>query len=418
MVLDQTHDAARRSWVATANGHPEFPIQNLPFGVFAREGADHVGVAIGDSILDLTLLEERGVLRPSPEPVFASGSLNAFMDLGPGAWRDTRAALVALLGEGGAPPDGQVLVARNDAAMKLPFFVRSFTDFYASRSHATNVGAMFRDPDKALMPNWLHLPVGYNGRASGVVVSGTDVVRPMGQVLPAGAQAPVFAPTGRLDMEVELGAVIGQPSPRGGRLSVDRAESAIFGYVLLNDWSARDIQVWEYQPLGPFLSKAFATTISPWIVTAEALAPFRAPLPQRSLPLLPYLDSDRPLNLDITLQAELHTAGGAHTRLCRTNARHLYYAPAQMLAHHASSGAPMCTGDLIGSGTISGPDMHSLGSLLEITRNGETPLRLPDGGTRVFLEDGDRISLTGFCDGPYRIGFGTCEGTILPAIAD
>jgi fumarylacetoacetase len=420
MELDSTHDPARQSWVTSANGHDMFPVQNLPFGVFSDSEARHIGVAIGDQILDLTRLEASGVLTPGGDhAVFRDGSLNAFMSLGPGAWRRARRAICDLLTAGAKTPQlAQALVRQDAVRLHLPFFVRSFTDFYASRAHATNVGAMFRDPDKALMPNWLHMPVGYNGRASGVVVSGTDVVRPMGQILPPGATMPVFAPTARLDLELELGAVVGVGTPQGVRIDPLAADESIFGYVLLNDWSARDIQVWEYQPLGPFLSKAFATTISPWVVTRDALAPFRVPMPARAHPLLPHLATDAPQNHDISLEARLVTGQGDAALLCRTNARHLYYSSAQMLAHHASSGAPMCPGDLLGSGTISGPEPGSLGSLLEITKNGTRPLEFPRSGARGFLQDGDRVIITGQCEGPYRIGFGRCEGTILPANPD
>ncbi len=418
MSLDHTHDPTRRSWVTSATSHPEFPIQNLPYGVFERGSDLHIGVAIGDEILDLTVLEQLGYVPELPVPVFAAGELNAFMALGPEQWRYVRHAVFDVLQDGSPPPDAQVLVPQADARMQLPFFVRSFTDFYASRSHANNVGTMFRGPEKALMPNWLHLPVGYNGRASGVVVSGTEVRRPRGQILPDGASAPVFAPSARLDMELELGAVVGMGTLPGQSLSPEEADRSIFGYVLLNDWSARDLQLWEYQPLGPFLSKAFATTISPWVVTRDALAPFRALMPERDRTLLPYLASDAPLGLDVALEATLTPQNGAPVDLCRTNAKYLYYAPAQMLTHLSSSGAPVSSGDLLGSGTISGSDPESLGSLLEITQNGRAPLALPGGQARTFLEDGDTIRLSGACDGAYRIGFGVCEGRIHPAPVD
>lgn len=414
MKLDRTHDPSRKSWVRSANAHPEFPIQNLPFGVFQRGEEAHIGVAIGEDILDLTVLEQLGYLSVDETRYFQGRELNSILEQGPDVWQRLRLVLSDLLDEATAPPEGDVLVAQAEAQMHLPFFVRSFIDFYASRAHAENVGAMFRGADKALMPNWLHLPVGYNGRATGVVVSGTDVHRPVGQVLPPGSDVPVRAPSSRLDMEVELGAVVGLQTAAGELLTPEKADEAIFGYVLLNDWSARDLQVWEYQPLGPFLSKAFATTISPWVVTRAALAPFRAPMPPRAQPLLPYLASDDPLGLDIELTALLEPAGQNPTQLCRTNAKHLYYAPAQMLTHLGSSGAPVCAGDLLGSGTISGPDETSLGSLLEITRNGANPLKLPGGQQRAFLENGDQVTLTGRCEGAYSLGFGECRGTVQP----
>lgn len=301
--------------------------------------------------------------------------------------------------------------------MHLPLFVRSFTDFYSSKEHATNVGAMFRDPNNALMPNWLHIPIGYNGRASTVVASGTPIHRPLGQTKTPTAEAPGFGPCANLDIELELGAIVGTPSRRGEPITVAQAYDMIFGYVLLNDWSARDIQAWEYQPLGPFQSKAFATSISPWVVTRDALEPFRVPTPERINPLLPYLAERQPNNFDINLEVELRPAGTSRaTRISRTNYKFMYYSAAQQLAHHAVSGCAMCTGDLLGSGTISGPTGESLGSLLELTRNGKEPLLLDGGIRRAFLEDGDSLVLSGRADGKgYRVGFGTCEGTILAA---
>jgi fumarylacetoacetase len=336
------------------------------------------------------------------------------------AWRATRRAVADLL-------DGTNSRLRNDAALRarvlvpqasvrlhLPFFVRAFTDFYSSRAHATNVGTMFRGAERALPPNWLHMPIAYNGRASTVVVSGTPVRRPLGQIMAADADGPLVAPTSRLDMEVELGTVIGAPSPMGRPLSTEEADAIVFGHCLLNDWSARDVQTFEYQPLGPFQSKAFATTVSPWIVPADALAPFRVPPPGRAVPLLPYLREDVPRNLDLAIEATLAPEGRAPTVICRTNARHLYYSPAQQIAHHTLSGCAMETGDLLGSGTISGPEPESRGCLLERTWNGRDPVAV-DGGTRTFLQDGETVTITACAEGPVRIGFGACAGTILPA---
>jgi fumarylacetoacetase len=280
-LTDATHDPERRSWVDSANApDSDFPIQNLPWGVFsAGDGPRRVGVAIGEMILDVTALEADGVLEPAPgEQVFARGILNPFMALTPTVWTETRARLADLL-DAATGDRALPLVAQSDARMHLPVFVRSFTDFYASKEHATNVGSMFRDPDNALMPNWLHIPIGYNGRASTVVVSGTEITRPLGQLKGPDDDAPRLGPSAKLDIELELGALVGTATRMGQPLTTAQAEEAIFGYVLLNDWSARDIQVWEYQPLGPFQSKAFATSISPWIVTRDALAPFRHPTP-------------------------------------------------------------------------------------------------------------------------------------------
>ncbi len=418
-LIDPTHDPDRRSWVDSANApDSDFPIQNLPWGVFsAGDGPRRVGVAIGEMILDVTALEADGVIEPAPgQQVFARGILNPFMALTPTVWTETRARLADLL-DAATGDRALPLVAQSDARMHLPVFVRSFTDFYASKEHATNVGSMFRDPDNALMPNWLHIPIGYNGRASTVVVSGTGITRPLGQLKGPDDDAPRLGPSAKLDIELELGALVGTATRMGQPLTTAQAEAAIFGYVLLNDWSARDIQVWEYQPLGPFQSKAFATSVSPWIVTRDALAPFRHPTPPRDLPLLPYLEEATANNFDIHLEIDLAAEGGAPVTVARTNAKHLYYSAAQQLTHHALSGCAMEVGDLLGSGTISGPTPDSLGSLLELTWNGRDPIALPGGQERRFLEDGDTVTLRGWCEGAYRIGFGTCSGTIRPAPA-
>lgn len=415
--LNKTHDPARKSWVTSANdGVTDFPIQNLPMGVFSQAGGPkRVGVAIGDMILDLTALEASGLLSPADEPVFADGVLNPFMALPQPAWSETRATIADLLDADGG--DSTLpLVPQAEATLHLPIFVRSFTDFYASREHATNVGTMFRDPENALMPNWLHIPIGYNGRASTVVASGTPIHRPNGQLKGPQDDAPRFGPSAKLDIELELGAIVGTPNPMGTPVSVTEAYEAIFGYVLLNDWSARDLQVWEYQPLGPFQAKAFGTSISPWVVMREALEPFRAPAPDRATPLLPYLTETAPNNFDIDMIVSLAPAGHAPTVISRTNYKGMYYSSAQQLAHHASSGCAMETGDLLGSGTISGPTPDSFGSLLELTWNGRDKLQV-EGGERAFLEDGDMIDITGWCEGDYRIGFGHCSGQILPARA-
>jgi len=414
-VLDETHDPARRSWIDSANAPDgDFPIQNLPFGVFSESGGERrVGVAIGELILDLTALEAQGRIASGDAPVFAGGSLNPFMARPRSEWTQLRAELARMLDARATDPD-LPLVARSKVDMHLPVRVGGFTDFYASREHATNVGSMFRDPQNALLPNWLHIPIGYNGRASTVVASGTPVTRPLGQLKAPDAEAPSVGPSRKLDIEVELGALVGMPTQMGRPIGTAEAQDSIFGYVLLNDWSARDIQVWEYQPLGPFLSKAFATTISPWVVTSAALEPFRRDAPERERPLLPYLREATPNNLDIEITATLAPRGGPPVQILRTNASGLYYSAAQQLAHHTLSGCRMETGDLLGSGTISGPTRDSCGSLLELTWNGTEPIAV-DGGTRTFLEDGDTVTLTGKCNGPYRIGFGTCVGTILPA---
>jgi fumarylacetoacetase len=301
--------------------------------------------------------------------------------------------------------------------MQMPFAVSGYTDFYSSKEHATNVGVMFRGKDNALQPNWLYMPIGYNGRASTVVASGTPVKRPRGQLKPPNVDVPTFAPCKRLDFELEMGVVVGQSSPMGGMLSEQQAEEMIFGFVLLNDWSARDIQQWEYVPLGPFLAKAFATSISPWVVTREALEPFRVRGPEQSPAPLAYLAQSRAQNYDIELDVSLRASGmNSPARISRTNFKYMYWSSVQQLMHHASSGCAMKVGDLLGSGTISGPDKDQRGSLLEISWNGAEPIDLPGGARRSFLEDGDSLVMRGWCQGEgYRVGFGEVEGTILPA---
>jgi fumarylacetoacetase len=426
-MLNATHDPKLKSWINSANT-PEcdFPVQNLPFGVFSKGGGSpRVGVAIGDQVLDLAALETAGVVRPSTQaPVFANANLNAFMALGRKTWAETRARLSALLADGGDRTfrDDAALVARallpmRDVILHMPIHVRGYTDFYASKEHATNVGAMFRDPKNALLPNWVHIPIGYNGRASTVVVSGTPVRRPLGQIKPLNSETLVFSRCRKLDFELEMGAIVGRANPMGETLSMDAARDAIFGFVLLNDWSARDIQAWEYVPLGPFQAKAFATSISPLVVTSEALEPFRVPGPSQSPEPLPYLRQSKPSNYDVNLEVGLQVQGHSDaTRICRTNFKHMYWSSAQQLAHHAICGCAMEIGDLLGSGTISGASKDSLGSLLELTWNGANPLTLDGGTTRTFIEDGDEVVMSGWCQGQsYRIGFGAVRGSILPA---
>ena len=409
------------SWVASANapGHP-FPLNNLPCGVFSLGDDDpRCGVAIGDMILDCRAAEDEGLLSLDDAPVFDVPFWNEVMELGPEAWAALRARLTQLLKDGSAERAAvePLLVPMADAEMHLPFLVAEYTDFYAGRHHATNVGTMFRGAENALPPNWLHIPIGYNGRASSVVVSGTPVRRPWGQLKGPDDSAPRFAPCARFDLELEMGAVVGTGSE--GPVTVDEADAMIFGYVLLNDWSARDIQAWEYQPLGPFQAKATATTISPWIVTKAALEPFRVSTPAREVPLLDHLKDTGPMLYDIDLAVTLAPEGKAATEIARTNYREMYYSAAQQLAHHTTSGCPMTPGDLLGSGTISGPEKHQRGSLLELSWGGKEPLTLDTGETRSFLADGDTLTLTGAAHGDgYTIGFGTCAGTILPALKD
>ena len=408
-----------KSWVDSANtATTDFPLNNLPCGVFSVDNdAPRCGVAIGDFILDVAALEAEGLLTLADHPLFDVPFWNELMELGPVAWADFRAQITAMLAQGASKRwiVEDHLVPMAGAQLHMPFMVAEYTDFYAGRHHATNVGSMLRDPANPLPPNWLHIPIGYNGRASSVVVSGTDVRRPLGQLKPAEADLPYFGPSKRFDFELELGAVVGSASD--APVSVTTADAMIFGYVLLNDWSARDIQAWEYQPLGPFQAKATATTISPWIVMTAALQPFRTPSAPREVPLLPYLREPGPMLYDICLEVGLTPDAGVKTVISRTNAAQLYYSAAQQLCHHTSSGCPMTVGDLLGSGTISGPTKPECGSLLELSWGGKEPLEIT-GGTRSFIEDGDTITLRGHCAGDgYRIGFGDCSGKVIPAIA-
>jgi len=364
-------------------------------------------------------MERAGLLDLGQPKLLQTGVWNPLMAAGPETWARLRAQLTGHLGAGSATCDEvePFLHPLAAAQLHLPFTVAEYTDFYAGRNHAFNVGSMFRDPANALPPNWLHIPIGYNGRASSVVVSGTPVRRPWGQLKSPDQPLPAFLPSRRFDFELEIGAVVGQPST--GPVTVAEAEAMIFGYVLLNDWSARDVQAWEYQPLGPFQAKATATTISPWIVMSAALDGFRTATPDREVPLLPHLAEPRPMLFDIDLSVDLTPAGGATATITRTNYREMYYSAPQQLAHHTTSGCPMRVGDLLGSGTISGPVKESRGSLLELSWGGKEPLALPGGIVRSFLEDGDTLTLRGACRGDgHVIGFGACSGTILPALAD
>jgi fumarylacetoacetase len=411
-----------KSWVASANSATtNFPLNNLPCGVFSiGKELPRCGVAIGDQILDVTALEANGLLNMASRLVFDQPHWNTLMEQGGKTWDKLRKNLIALL-ESGSKHEVNLhahLYAQTDATLHMPFKVAEYTDFYAGRNHATNVGTMFRGAENALPPNWLHIPIGYNGRASSVVVSGTNFHRPWGQLKAADAAAPIFAPSRRFDIELELGAIVGTSSQWGKPVSVAEADEMIFGYVLLNDWSARDIQAWEYQPLGPFQAKATATTISPWIVTRAALDSFRVSTPKREQQLLPYLAEPRPLLYDIKLEVALTPQGGVETTIARTNAVELYYSSAQQLAHHTTSGCPMNVGDLLGSGTISGPVKESRGSLLEISWGGKEPFPII-GGTRSFIEDNDTLTLRGHAQGDgYKIGFGECTGKVLPALAN
>ncbi len=415
-----------RSFIEVPAGS-HFPIQNLPFGIFQpKDGKSRVGVAIGDLIVDLSILEGLGHFR-SPEfqahPVFSEDSLNSFLALGRPAWRKTREILQHLLSaETPTLRDDvrlreKVFHAQKDVVMKLPVHIGNYTDFYSSYHHAHNVGTMLRGPENALMPNWKWLPVAYHGRASSVVISGTDVRRPHGQIKPPDASAPVFGPTKSLDYELEMAFLIGPGNSLGEPVPIDRAIDHIFGFVLMNDWSARDIQAWEYQPLGPFLAKNFCTSISPWVVTLEALESFRKSLPSQDPEPLPYLRAKNDFTIDIHLEARLQTSSmDSSSVITRTNFQNLYWSIAQQLAHHTVNGCNLQPGDLFASGTISGSNEESRGCMLELTWRGANPLKLPNGETRKWLEDGDTLIITGWCEGDgYRVGFGKVSGKILSA---
>ena len=404
-----------------------FPIQNLPFGIFKpANGAARVGVAIGELVLDLSVLEKLGHF-PSPEfgarAVFSEDALNAFLALGRPAWRAARQVIQNLLDAGTATlRDDAALRARafhaqKDVTMQLPARIGDYTDFYSSYHHAHNVGTMLRGPENALMPNWKWLPVAYHGRASSIVVSGADVRRPHGQTKPPDAAAPVFGPSRSFDYELETAFFIGPGNALGEPVPIAQARDHIFGLCLMNDWSARDVQAWEYQPLGPFLAKNFCTSISPWVVTLEALEEFRKPLPPQDPAPLPYLRAADDFTYDIELEARLQTAAmDAPHVITRTNFQNLYWSIAQQLAHHTVNGCNLQPGDLLASGTISGPTEESRGCMLELTWRGANPLTLPNGETRKWLEDGDRLTITGWAQGDgYRVGFGEVTGRVLAA---
>lgn len=407
----------------------DFPIQNLPYGVFstATNPTPRVGTRIGEFVIDLALLDEEKLFDQQYN-FFNEPTLNKFMSAGRGVWGSVRKTLTSLLSSDNSPlKNARVEPGRNEALqsrvlipikeiqMRLPVDIGDYTDFYASREHAANVGMMFRGKENALMPNWLHLPVGYHGRASSVILSGEEIRRPRGQVLAANESAPQFLPSRSLDFELEMGFFIGAGNRLSEPISIENAREHIFGMVLLNDWSARDIQAWEYQPLGPFLAKNFATSISPWVVTMDALEPFRVHGPKQEPAPLPYLTFDSACGYDIHLEVSLQseTMNESHV-VSRSNMKYLYWNIIQMLAHHTITGCNMRTGDLCGTGTISGPTEDSYGSMLELAWRGEKPITLPNGETRKFLQDGDTVVMKGYCQGDgYRIGFGEVTGKIL-----
>lgn len=437
IALNATHDPQAQSWVVSANrSGSDFPIQNLPFAVFRHRDSQEAfrgGIAIGDQVLDLWDLHRSGLLKGLAYEAAEAGaqdSLNDLMTLGPAAWHALRHAVFDLLhSSASAAVQQQVglcLEAQAEVVYALPARIGGYTDFYTSIYHATNIGKLFR-PDNPLLPNYTWVPIGYHGRTSSLQVSGHSFQRPSGQVLPPGATEPVFSACKRLDWEVELGVFIGTGNAQGSPIALDDAESHVFGVCMLNDWSARDIQAWEYQPLGPFLSKNFASTLSPWIVTMEALAPYRTALerPDGKVTDLAYLHSEHNRQqgaLDIQISMGLSTtamrdAGQTDHEVSRSNYRHAYWTLAQMVTHHTVNGCNLQAGDLLGTGTLSGPELHSAGALIELTQGGKVPLTLPNGETRTFLADGDEAVMRAWCEreGTARIGFGECRATVLPA---
>ena len=434
MALNETHDAGLQSWVTSANtGSSDFPIQNLPFAVFRRKNSSEAfrgGVAIGDQVLDMAAVRDAQALSGAVQAQLeaaAQGQLNSLMAMGPASWSALRLALSRALRAGAAQEAAlkACLVPQADVEYSVPAQVGDYTDFYTSVHHATNVGKLFR-PTNPLMENYKWVPIGYHGRASSIRISGVDFKRPNGQLKAPDAD-PVLKPCNRLDYELEMGVYAGSANAWGEAIGIEDAENHIFGLCLLNDWSARDVQAWEYQPLGPFLSKNFATTISPWIVTLEALEPYRTAFvrPSEDPQPLPYLSSEAnsqrgalDVQLTVAIQSEkMRSEGKAAEQITRTSYRHAYWTMAQLIAHHTVNGCDLQPGDLLGTGTLSGPTMAEAGALLEITEGGKKPLSLSNGETRTFLLDGDAVVFTGWCEKPgaARIGFGECRATVLPA---
>ncbi len=410
------------SWIQV-DPHSDFPIQNIPFGIFSTEDqAPGVATIIGNQVVDLQIIHRLGFFSDIniQEDVFKQPSLNRFIALGKEITAKVRQRISELF-RSDTTWDirnyaAQFLFNVESVKLHLPVQVGDYTDFYSSKEHATNVGTMFRDPDNALLPNWLHLPVGYHGRASSIVPSGTAIHRPKGQTMPDGATSPVFGPSRLLDFELEMAFVIGRNTHLGESIPVNEAEDYIFGLTLFNDWSARDIQKWEYVPLGPFLAKNFASTVSPWIITLDALKPFKVEGPQQSPQVLPYLQSSGKLNYDINLEVFLQPEDQEPTKICHSNFKYMYWNMSQQLAHHTVNGCNVHVGDMMASGTISGPTADSYGSMLELSWKGTKAIPLQNGGERKFIQDGDTIMLRGYAEKEgVRIGFGPCDGLILPA---
>lgn len=414
----------RKSWLHVDKGS-DFPIQNIPFGVFlTKDDIITIGTRIGEFAIDLGAFHQLGYFEgiPLTDDMFMQDSLNDFIADGRKTWRLVRNRIADVFDETNSKlRDNKkhrdiIIFDIDEVEMIMPVDVGDYTDFYSSKEHATNVGMMFRGKENALMPNWLHIPVGYHGRSSSIVVSGTNIRRPLGQIIPQGESKPILAPTQMLDMEIETAFITTSANNLGEPIPVNEAYEHIFGMVLFNDWSARDIQKWEYVPLGPFLGKNFASTVSPWIVTLDALEPFRCEGPKQEIEPLPYLKETRKdTTFNIHIKAELITENGNKTLLSTTNFKYLYWTMAQQLAHHSINGCNLRAGDMLGSGTISGPNKENFGSMLELSWGGKEPILLNDGSNRVFFNDGDTVLLSGYCENEkVRIGFGACGGKILP----
>ncbi|QLG43824.1 fumarylacetoacetase [Costertonia aggregata] len=419
----KTNDPAKKTWLPVPL-HSDFPIQNIPFGVFlTREDVITIGTRIGDHAIDLGALHQLGYFEgiPLTDDIFLQDTLNDFISDGKKTWRLVRNRISEIFDKNNATLQHNeehkkiVLFTMDEIEMQLPVLIGDYTDFYSSKEHATNVGKMFRDPENALLPNWLHIPVGYHGRSSTIVPSGTPIYRPIGQTFPKGAETPVFGPSKLVDFELEMAFITTDANVLGESIPVDEAEDYIFGMVLFNDWSARDIQKWEYVPLGPFLAKSFASSISPWIVTMDALEPFRVESPKQEPTPMPYLQQNGKKSFDIHLQVDIAPENDEPTTVSKSNFKYMYWTMAQQLAHHTINGCKINSGDMMGSGTISGPTSDSYGSMLELAWQGTKPLTLKNGQTRKFIEDGDTVTIKGHCEkNGIRIGFGEVSSKLLP----
>ena len=406
-----------KSWIDIPK-NSDFSIYNIPFGIFSiKNSKKRVGVAIGDMIVDLKASYDLGVFNEIPldHDVFENKYLNDFIALGKSITKKIRLIIQSeLCSDSSVLKESNALIKQSDVMMHLPLMIGDYTDFYSSIEHATNIGSMFRDPTNPLLPNWKHIPVGYHGRASSIIVSGQDVIRPKGQVLPLNEETPVFQASSRVDFELEMGFVIGKKSNLGQSISTKEAEEYIFGKVLFNDWSARDIQKWEYVPLGPFLGKSFASSISPWIVTLDALEEFKVEGPQQTPDVLPYLQYDGLRNYDINLEVSIQPENSIESIVCKSNFKYMYWNMVQQLAHHTINGCNINIGDIMASGTISGKDKGSYGSMLELSWGGKNPVTLDDGESRVFINDNDTVIMRGYCErNGKRVGFGEVRTKLI-----